>query len=269
METEMGKNKCDCLGKFKEPKFILLLLGIIILGAIVIVSVLRERIVNSEQNIVTVFGQGKVAYQPDTAAVTVGAQVDKVFTAQDALNQLNEKIGRTMSAVKALGIKEEDIQTESYTLYPQYDYRDGVSSVSGYSANQHLIIKVKDLKQNSDLVSNVVLAAGGAGANQILGVNFSVSDVNDLKQEARIKAIADARSKAGALFKTAGIRRAGKVVGWYENVLQSPDVYSNSYGAGGVGGMEAMSAAKPAPSPQVPSGTQEIIVEVGVNYEVK
>lgn len=267
---EMENNKCDCLGKFKEPKFVLAFLGIIFLGAIVILSILRERIVNPEQNIVTVFGQGRASYQPDTAEVTVGVRVDRVFAAEDALNQLNDKIGRTIVAIKTLGIKEEDIKTESYTLSPQYDYREGTTSMAGYNADQHLIVKVKDMKENPDLVNNVISAAGGAGTNQILGVNFSVSNVNDLKQEARIKAIEDARGKAGALFKASGIKRAGKVVGWYENVLQSPDVYLNGYGTGGIGGASgAPESARSVPSPQVPSGTQEIVIEIGVNYEVK
>ena len=258
------KEKC-CSIKWKEPKFILLVLGVVLLAGIIIVALVRERIVNPMQNQVTVYGQGKVEYQPDEAMVTLGVQVDKVWSADGALKQLNEKITRIMEAEKALGINEADIKTENYNLSPQYDYKDGVSSVSGYNANQNLIIKVKNTKDDKEKTSQVIAAASGAGANQVLGVEFKPSDLDNLKQEARLKAITDAKSKAPALFKASGVK-AGKILGWYENNVQSPDVPAANYDASGIGGM---GGAKAAVSPQVPAGTQEIIVEIGLNYEVK
>jgi len=255
----------SCCSKFKDPKFILLVLGIILLAGIIIISLVRERIVNPMQNQVTIYGQGKVSYQPDEANVTLGVQVDRVWSAEGALQQLNEKMTRVIAAEKALGVQEEDIKTESYNLYPQYDYKDGVSSLAGYNANQNLIIKVRDVQKNSEMVGKIISAASGVGVNQIQGVSFSPSNLNDIKQEARLKAIADAKSKAPAMFQASGVR-AGKILGWYENNFQSPDVPVSNYG---IGGAEGLGGAKTATNPQVPSGTQEITIEIGLNYEVK
>lgn len=266
METNTNQGNC-CVQKFKEPKFILLMVGMILLTAIIVVSILRDRIVRFSDNQVTVYGQGKISYAPDEATVTLGVQVDKVWSAEEALRQLNDKIKRIIDAEKAIGISEEDIKTESYNLYPQYDYNNGTSNVSGYSANEHLIVKVRNVKDNPELAGKVISSASGAGVNQILGVNYYVSDLNSIKQQARLAAIADAKSKAEGIFKAAGIK-PGKVVGWYENNLQYP--YPEGQGAydnaiGGRGGMMEKSVS----SPQVPSGTQEMTIEVGVNYEVK
>jgi hypothetical protein len=255
----------SCCSKFGGHKPVLVLVGAVLVSAIVMVSILRERIVNPNQNQVTVFGQGKVSYQPDEADVTLGVQVDKVFSADDALRQLSQKIARIIEAEKALGIKEDDIKAESYNLHPQYDYNNGTSTVSGYNASEQLVIKVKDIISNPDLVGQIISGASGAGANQVLGVNYDISNINDLKQQARIAAIADAKSKAPALFAQAGVR-SKKVTGWYENNTGAYPENQADY-AGGIGGAGGL--GQRGFTPQVPSGQQEIIIEVGVNYEIK
>lgn len=260
------QEKCGSFN-WKEPKFIFKVLVIVFLAAIIIVSLLRERWTNPIQNQVTVYGQGKVEYQPDEATITLGVQVDKVWSAEGALRQLNDKITRIMEAEKALGLTEADIKTGNYNLSPQYDYKDGVSTVAGYNANQNLIIKVKNIIEDRDKTSRVIAAASGVGANQVLGVEFKPSDIEKLKQKARLAAIADAKSKAPEMFKASGIR-VGKILGWYENNVQLPGDIQRDY-AMGIGGAEGMGGAKMASSPQLPAGTQEIIIEIGLNYQVK
>jgi hypothetical protein len=120
---------------FKSPRFVLTLVGIIFLAGIISVAILRDRIVNQQFRSVSVTGQGRVSYNPDLAVVTLGVQIDKVAKPEEALNQLNTKVNNIIKAVKALGVKDENIQTQNYSLYPQYDYKDNVSNVSGYNAN--------------------------------------------------------------------------------------------------------------------------------------
>ena len=191
--------------------------------------------------------------------------IDKAPTADSALAQLNGKATRIIAALDGLGIKKDDIKTEAYALNPQYDYVEGVSRIAGYGASQKLSIKVSDIINNADKVSQVVSTAGSATANEVMGIEFTVSNMNDLKQQAKILAIGDAKNKSEGLARAAGVK-LGKVENWYENILQAPDYrVSNA----GFGGAEALSAKAAIAVPQVPAGTQEIIVEVGLTYEVK
>ncbi len=253
------------LSSFKNPKFILKLLGMLLLAGIIIVSIIRDRIVNYPQYQVSVNGQGKVAYNADIAVITLGVQVDKVKTAEDALKQLNDKMNKIIEALKKSGVKDENIQTENYSLSPQYDVIGGISKVSGYSANQQLTVKVVGIDEDQNLIGNTVKAAGAAGSNQITGVKFDVSNLNDLKQEARIKAIADAKSKSDNIARAAGVKLK-RVIGWYENIIKAPDTTFPYYGYGLGGGGEGGGGL---PTPQIPSGSQEIIIEINLNYEVK
>lgn len=259
------ESDCTCCSKWFKPKYIFGLLAILAITAIVVVSILRDRIVNQQQNQVSVTGQGKISYAPDVAKINLGMQVDKAPTAEAALAQLNDKMNKIVAAAESLGIQKENVKTEAYSLSPQYDYKDGASTVAGFNANQKVEIKVTDIQNNADLVSKVIAAAGAAGTNQVNGIDFSVSNLNDLKQQAKILAIKDAKAKSVDLAKAAGIK-LGKIEGWYENVVPIEGQYNS---AGGFGGSDAMLSSKAAPAPQVPSGTQEVVVEVSLNYHVK
>lgn len=243
-------------------KLAVVLTLIVAVTAITIIALVRDRIVNPPLYQVSITGQGKVSYTPDIAKVTVGVQIDKVAKPQDALSQLNGKINKIIEAVKAAGIPAEDIQTENYNLYPQYDYKDNIAILSGYSANQQLLIKIKNINNDPNAVSRIIAKASQAGANQVLGVSFDASNIEAVKEEARIKAISDAKSKAGRIAGAAGVR-LGDIIGWWENTIQGPGVPIAYYGdKGGVGGGANA-------TPAVPSGSQEVIIEMNLNYKIK
>lgn len=257
-----NNHDCACAVSWKSPHFILMLVGMILLAGIITVAILRDRIVNQQFRSVTVTGQGKVSYNPDIAVVTLGVQIDKVAKPEEALTQLNNKVNSIIKAVKALSISDENIQTQNYSLYPQYDYKDNISTVSGYNANQQLVIKVVDYDKNPNKLSAVIAEASKAGANQVNNLTFDAANMNDLKQTARVLAIGDAKSKSDALAKAAGVRLED-ITGWYENLINPMPSYAIDYAKGGMGGGGAVS------NPSTPAGSREVIIEIGVTYNIK
>jgi len=265
MSEENMKNCCGdksgsgCCGSARY-RFIIILVGLALLAAVIISAILRDRIVNQQFKNVTVTGQGKISYTPDLAIVTLGVQIDKVAKPEDALNQLNTKVASIIEAVKKVGVNPEDIQTQNYSLYPQYDYKDNVSTVSGYNANEQLVVKVSGYDKNQNKLSQVIAAASKAGANQVNNLTFDASNMNDLKQQARIKAIEDAKAKSSTLASTAGVELRD-ITGWYENLVNPVAMYSSDYGKGGMGAGAA--------APSTPAGDREVVIEIGVTYNIK
>lgn len=262
----MEKDKC-CLPKnWKEPRVILAFLAIVLLAAVIIFSILRDRFVNDIKNQVTVTGRGEVIYQPDVALINLGVKIDKAATAQEALSKMNEKINAIIGNLSSLGLAESNITTQNYSLYPQYDYEDGSSKVSGYNANQQIVVKVEKINENRAFMEDVINKASEGGANQVLGIDFKISNINDLRQKARITAIKDARSKANELAKAAGIKKLGPVVSWYESVL---DGFNNKemavYEEAGFGASRDLSTS----SAIVPAGDEKIVIEMNVIYETE
>ncbi|EKE25578.1 MAG: Outer membrane protein, 28kDa, partial [uncultured bacterium] len=170
---------------------------------------------------------------------------------------------KIIEVLERQGIAKEDIETQNYSVQAQYDYKEGTQSLAGYDANQRLIVKVRDIQSDVKKTGQVIAAASEAGSNQMHGVTFEVSSISDLKQQAKIMAIEDAKRKSGALASAAEVK-LGKVVGWYENDLSNPD-NPVPYGMGGAV-MEKSLSSVPA---QIPSGTEDIVVEVSLTYDVK
>lgn len=246
-----------CRGKNKWLKLVLGIILILSLSGIVVISILRDKIVNNYPNQVSVNGQGKVSYQPDTANITIGVQIDKIENAEEALKMLNEKVNKIITALTALGIQSKDIKNQNYSLYPFYDYIEGVNTLNGYNANQQIVIKVAGIDKNFNILNQVVSESAKAGANQVLGVSFETSQIEELKQEARILAIADAKKKAEALSGAIGIS-LDEVIGWWENVISPSPYYDVNYGGMGGGG-----------NPVINSGAHEVSVELTLNYKLK
>lgn len=249
---EMQKNKLSDKG------FLLKVLALLLLAGIVVVSIIRDRIVSNQQWTVQVPGEGRIAYTPDVAKLSLGVQVDRVANAEQAMKELNDKIANIIKAVKDQGIADSDIKTENYNLNPITDYINGRPVTSGYSANEQLLVTIKDISDNAK-VGKIISAATGAGANQVNNIAFELSNMSDIKQEARIKAILDAKTKAQDLSQKTGVK-FGKIVGWWEN---TPMPYYAEKGGMGAGG------AFTADSASVPSGSYEYVVEVNINYLVK
>ncbi len=247
--------------EWKSPKVFIIILAMILFSGIVGLSIVRDRLVNQQFKTVTVNGQGKVLYVPDLAIVTLGVQIDKVAKPEEALGQLNGKVTGIVKVLKDLGIPESDIQTQNYSLLPQYDInKDGVSAVSGYNANQQLVVKIVDYDKDPGKLGSVIASASKAGANQINSLNFDSSKINDLKQQARVLAISDAKNKSNALASSAGVELK-EITGWYENLI-SPVPYYGAYNQGGMGGGQ-MSI------PGVPISNREVVIEIGVTYNIK
>ncbi len=210
-----------------------------------------------DRDTITISGEGKVTSQPDLAKMDLGVQVDGA-TVKAAQEQNTQKMNAITTALIALGVKKEDLQTSQYSIQPKIDWNSGKQTVLGYTVTQTLSVKVRDL----DKAGDVLAKAGELGANQVGGISFTIDDPTSLKDDARIKAIADARKKAEVLAKQLGLDIV-KVVTFSENAQGGYPVpmMAKSYGM--------MDSAVAAPSPEIQSGTLDVVSDVSVTFEVR
>jgi uncharacterized protein YggE len=150
---------------------------------------------------ISVTGEATVSVPPDLAQVD-GGVTSEAKTAREASEANNAAMGKVLMALKAASIQEKDIQTSRLSLQPQYaPNRAGPSAVAGYRASNRVTIKVRDVSKAAGVIDTLV----GAGANEIGGINFMVSQASKLLDEAREKAVADARRKADIYARAAGV----------------------------------------------------------------
>lgn len=153
---------------------------------------------------ITVTGLGSVKAAPDQATFSFGVETQGA-TANEALAANNETVQNVIDAVKGQGIPDDDIQTQSVSVSPRYS-SDG-QVIIGYSANNTVSVIVRELDQ----VGAVVDAATKAGANQVYGPSLEIADKTALYEQALGEAFDDARSKAEAVAKAAGVTLGGVV----------------------------------------------------------
>ncbi len=181
------------------------------------------------------------------------------ISAIDVKNKNNQKINQLIDFIKQQGVEKNNIQTTDFYASPKYNYTNGQSSIVGYQANQIITVKFFDINKSRFQLEKILDGAVNNGANQIQGIDFSFSNPENLKKQARKLAIESAKERAKEITTQANLR-LGKVI----NILESGNYSSNqpSYSV-------AMSSVREkSVAPDIQPGTQEIIENITLIFEV-
>jgi uncharacterized protein YggE len=224
-------------------------------------------------NTINVSGHGESFSVPDIATFSFSIVSDKT-TVAEAQKDATAKINAVTDYLTGAGIDKKDIQTSDYSINPQYTYQQSACPVSnngmtypcqtgnqvlkGYEVRQTTTVKVRSTDKAGDMLAGV----GAKGATEVSGLNFTFDNPNQGTQEARDKAIADAKTKAEALAKSLGVSLV-RVVSFTENGGGNPTpmYYKTS-------GVAAMDQAAPA-SPAISVGQNKTTEDVTVTYEIR
>jgi uncharacterized protein YggE len=146
-------------------------------------------------------GEGQTRVTPDRATVLIGVQT-RALTAAAAGSDNARRQKAVLDTLKALGIPPEQLATQNYSVSPEmrYDPNGSNPKVTGYTVSNTVRVELKKLDQ----VGAVIDASLAKGANQIAGVQFSVSNVAEVRRTALAEAVRAARADAEVLAKAAG-----------------------------------------------------------------
>ena len=151
--------------------------------------------------VISVTGEATISVAPDQAQID-GGVTSEAKTAREASDANNAAMGKVLLALKSAGVDEKDYQTSRLSLQPQSaPNRSGPAAIVGYRASNRVTIRLRDVTKVASTIDTLV----GAGANEVGGINFSVSQASKLLDEARDQAVADARRKAEIYAKAAGV----------------------------------------------------------------
>jgi hypothetical protein len=218
------------------------------------------------ENVITVTGTGRAETPPTIARIAFTVQ-ETAPTVSAAQETASTRARTALDAIRELGVENDDVQTAAYQTYPQYENQrpcipggacpQGSPRITGYQVAQTITVKVR----NTDMAGEVLQALGNAGVQNISGPDFAVDDDSEVMQEARGKAIEDAREKARVLASQLGVR-LGDVVSFGENGGGNP------MPANGYGGTMMDSMARTEAAPPLPQGQEESVVSVSITYEI-
>jgi uncharacterized protein YggE len=200
------------------------------------------------ERLVTVSGEATVSVAPDTAVIRIGV-TSQGKSAREASEANANQMTAVLAAIKGSGIPERDVQTSRLSLQPQYDpNKSGTARLLGFQVTNQVTIKIRDIGRLPSILDHAI----GAGANEMSGIEFVVSEQSKLLDQARDDAVADARRKAELYARAAG-SKVGHVVAITEEGSTPPP--------------RLMQALRAGAAPVAP-GEQTLRATVTVSYEL-
>jgi uncharacterized protein YggE len=154
------------------------------------------------QRTIAVTGTGTATLPPDIATFSAGV-TETNANVTDAQNAVNTKSNAIIDALRQGGVDvDKDVKTSGYSVQPQYNYpQNGAPVLTGYRVSNTVNVTVRDITKVGQLLD----AATKAGANQIGGVSFGLSDPEAASRVAREQAVQNARTKADTIAKATGV----------------------------------------------------------------
>jgi len=152
--------------------------------------------------LITVPGRGSVRVDPDVASIRFGVAIVRP-TAAEARAAAASTMAAILAALSAGGGERRDQQTALVGLDAVRDYSSaGAPRVTGYQLTNTVEATVRSIESAGSLID----AALAAGATSMDGLAFRVADPGAALNEARRRAVADARTRAEILAAEAGVR---------------------------------------------------------------
>lgn len=211
---------------------------------------------NSTQKSITVTGTGVIKVVPDIAYINVGITTQDV-NVTDAIAQNSSQAQAIKDELIDFGIAEEDIQTSSFSVYPQsnYDYQGNITSTT-FVVNNNVYVTVRDLSTMGELLGKVT----SSGANSIYGISFDVQNKSEALAQSRELAIDFARQQAEEVAAASGVK-LGEILTISVSSNDVPYIVSDSYGMGGGGGYPTSATKIP-----ISAGNYVISSSVTIQY---
>ena len=249
---------------------ILMVIGIIFLLVLTIYTIFaiqntskQTKYIGSStgENTINVSETGTVYAVPDVALVTFST-ITEATTIDAALTNNQEKTNRILDFLKRQNVSQVDMKTVDFNIYPQYEWQTkgvdltvyplGKRVIVGYEAVQSIEVTMRD----NDQIGRNIQGSIEAGASQVSGLRFIISNEAELKKQAREQAITNAKAKADEIAKNLKVG-IGEPVNFTESY--SSPIYSSTEKA----------TAGSGSNMQIVVGENKIEVTVNVSYEIK
>lgn len=199
---------------------------------------------------ITVSGEGVVQLKADTVILTLGVQTDGT-TAEEAQSKNADDMNVVIAALDRLLGPTDKWETYSLSLYPQYDYsEEGNGKLIGFRAENSIMVTLHDINRAGEVIDGCIRS----GANVVSGIQFTLSNSDQVRLEAIKLAMKNAKSKAEAALSV-----EGKKIAEVANVTVTDGYYPPVY--------KLETYARPAAGgTPIEAATLEVRMNVSVTY---
>ena len=222
-----------------------------------------EVIPNTENNTNTtlsVSGSAITKIRPDRVFISLGVETTDT-TANGSLAANSMLMNQAITALRNLGIMENETSTSVFNIFPNYNYTESGTrlNITGFTATNSIQIESSKI----DKVSSWIDTAVAAGVNNINTIEFTISNkkLEDTRNMLIEEAISNARQKADIASAAVGLKVIGVesiVVGGFANIPPPEPFMAREALAQPAGG-------GPSPTP-ILAGEQQVSANVDIVY---
>lgn len=211
--------------------------------------------ITEQASVISVQGSASITVEPDQAELSFGAEFIEE-DAQTAQGKVNDAINAAVEALKKLGIDEKAIQTDSISIYRQYDYSGDTPVVTGFSASTQLRVSLSDIS----LAGEAIDAGIKAGLNNVNDITFSSSKQAEYYDQVLAEAVKSARHKAEIMAAAEG--------GAISRLISANEGYSGSMYSRTNSVQYSMVEDADYGSTNISAGEIEITANINATYEM-
>lgn len=177
-----------------------IVLGLLLLGSLASAQSLND------MHVLYVSGDAVKTAAPNMIVVSVESWARATSAAQ-AQQQQSVQYGKIKTAIEKFKIKNEDFQTQSYVVSPEYvyDQKTQVSKINGYRVSHSLVLIYRKVDDAGAFLDAMVTSQGDSSGINVQNISWDYDKKEVLEREALTEAIQEARAKANEMAKAAGV----------------------------------------------------------------
>jgi hypothetical protein len=239
---------------------------LIVVATVVVLAIVALAVFLSLRPGVTIMSNGMAQVKAMPDVVSIYINIETIGKTTKEANDKNTVIFDSLSTeLIKLGLERKDITTESFNVYPEYDWNNGNQQLIDYKATHILKIELT-LTQGTNDIGDIIDVVSNENA-YVSSINFelSLAKQNEYKAQALKLATADAKIKAESIALGAG-KKLGSIVSitdssfnYYPYALYTKDAM--------VGAAESNSQARQTIVNLQP-GEQDVTAQVSVMYKL-
>jgi uncharacterized protein YggE len=215
----------------------------------------------SDNHLILTEGTAEVTGQNDSAKISVAVVTDgrnlEQVSAENAA-----KTKEVLKAIKDFQIENLRLETSSYRVTPQKDYKARPPEIKGYEVHNAIEVTLEGFESEplSKHVSKIIGKALESGANNIQQIQFYIKNKESLEKQALTQATQEAIGRARILAEAAGVKLK-RIASLSTRPIHIPPtpLFREA----------AMQSEAGTAAPPIEIGESQIRVQVTVAYEIE
>lgn len=233
-------------------------------SALALMTLASPNLVLADDKVIVVSSSAEKATDPNMVSLNLEVW-SKASTGKQAQGLNASEFQKVKKSLDTFKLKKEDIQTDSYSLNPEYNYdqKTQQNRLVGFRAVQVLRVTLRKTEELGSFLDAVVSESKGASGVNVNSIEWDTDKRSSLELSALGDAVRNGRAKADELAKAAGVKIKGVSL-LSHGVTAPPAAFGTRRKM-----MDMAVASDSAGGTQVLPGQIKIHVDVTAEYEIQ